>query len=170
MGRIRVMMLFILGLVLFVPAWFIWAPLGPALHGALFLVGLGVGAIVAWRTSRGYEDSMRGRWNQWMRLAPACENVPELARKVRGASTTLRVAWIAALLTLLWATELGLIVLAFVDAGSAAFSIPVIAANAIFVGILAGYQLRILTWTKTFRRSLDEMVGAGEIGVWGASG
>ncbi len=170
MGRLRVVMLMVLAMVLFVPAWFLWAPLGAVVHGGVLLVGLGIGALLGWRTSRGYEDSMRGTWNQWMKLAPACENVPELARKVRGGSTTFRVAWLAALLTLLWATELGLLVLAFMDAGSAAFTIPVIAANALFVGILAGYQMRILTWTRSFRHSLDEMVRSGEIGVWGASG
>ncbi len=169
-GRMRVIMLFVLALILFIPAWLLWSPFGAVIHGTVLLVGLGIGALFGWRTSRGYEDSMRGTWNQWMKLAPACENVPELARKVRGASTTFRVAWIAALLTLLWAAELGLLVLAFMEAGSAAFSIPVIAANALFVGGLAGYQVRLLTWTRTFRHSLDEMVRAGEIGVWGASG
>ncbi len=169
-GRMRVITLGVLALVLFVPAWFLWAPLGAIVHGGVLLAGIGLGALLGWRTCRGYEDSMRGTWNQWMRLAPACENVPELARKVRGASTTFRVAWIAALLTLLWAAELGLLVLAFMDTSSAAFSIPAIAANGLFVGALLGYHIRILGWTRTFRHSLDDMVRAGEIGVWGATG
>lgn len=168
--RTRVIVLFVVGLLLGGPAFFLWQPLGVVVHYGALLVGLSLGYLVGMRTSRRYEDSLRGTWNQWMRLAPACETVQELARKVRGGSGVGRTAWIAAFLTLLWAAELGLLVLAFMGTGAMAFSLPVIVANGLLVGLIAGYHIRLLSWTRAFRRSLDDMVQAGEIGVWGAVG
>lgn len=169
-ARARLLVFLALGLLLLVPAWFLWQPLGPAVHVAGWLVGLGVGALAGMRTSRTYEDSLRGTWNRWMRLAPACETVPELARKVRGRSGVWRTAWVASGLTILWCVELLLLALAFVDVHSAAYAVPVIATNGLLVGVVSGHHIRLLTWTRSFRRSLDEMVRAGEIGVWGAVG
>ncbi len=168
--RSRAIVMMVLGLILVVPAWFLWEPIGPVVHLLAMVIGIGIGWPVAMTISRRYEDSLRGRWNTWMKLAPACESVPELARKVRGRRGGFRVAWLAAGLTFLWAAEIGLLVLAFVDLGAPAFSAPVIIANALLVGIMIGMNLHLLTWTRSFHRSLDEMMRDGEIGVWGATG
>ncbi len=168
--RMRLIVMAIVGLVLLAPAFFLWPPMGLVVHLAAWLVGMGLGWLIAARTSRGYEASLRGRWNTWMKLAPACDSVPELARKVRGRRATFQVAWIAAGLTLLWVLEIGLLVLAFMDLGSPAFSAPVIIANGLLVGVVAGHSMQLLTWTRAFHRSLDEMMRDGEIGVWGAMG
>lgn len=168
--RTRAIVMSAVGIVLLIPAWFLWMPLGPVVHLAALLIGIAIGWPVAMTISRRYEDSLRGRWNTWMKLAPACESVPELARKVRGQRAGFRVAWLAAGLTILWAMEIALLVLAFMELGAPAFSAPVIIANALLVGIVTGINLHLLSWTRAFHRSLNEMMRDGEIGVWGATG
>lgn len=167
-ARSRAIVLATLAALLAIPAWFLWPPYGLAVHAGVLVVGGLLGWGWALRTVHAYEDSLRGTWNRWMDLAPACENVPELHRKVRGRTTTYRVYVIAALLTLLWALEVLLLAVALAETTAAMVAAPVIAANALLVGGLGGHQIRLLTWTGAFRRSLDDMVQEGEIGIWGA--
>lgn len=168
-GKARITTLLTIGAILAIPAWLIWPIYGAIVHfGALF-VGIGVGMLWGNATSRSYEDSLRGTWNRWMQLAPACDNVPELARKVRGRSNGFRNAWIAAGLTLAWSSELLLVILAFVDFSSVAFGLPVLIANGLVAGLFTGYQVRLLSWTRSFKAHLGEMVRDGELGVWGAT-
>lgn len=166
-ARSRAILLTVLAVLLFAPALFLWMPWGAAVHLGATLVGLGVGWWVGLRAVDGYESSLRGTWNRWMTLAPACETVPELHRKVRGRSTHNRTMVLAALLTLLWGLEITLLVVAFAGEKAPLFSAPAIAANGLLVGTLLGHRLRVRSWTYTFHRSLDEMVRDGELGVWG---
>lgn len=168
-ARSRTVLVAVFGLLLFAPATLLWMPWGAGAHLAAMLVGLALGWWSGLRAVDGYESSLRGTWNRWMTLAPACETVAELHRKARGRSTHNRSMLSAALLTLLWGAELILLVVALAGGERApAFSIPVIALNGLLVGGLMGHHMRLRTWTDTFRRDLDEMVRDGELGVWGS--
>lgn len=169
-ARSRAVMLAVFGLLLFAPALLLWMPWGAAVHVAAVLLGLGLGWWTGLRAVDGYESSLRGTWNQWMKLAPACETVAELHSKARGRSTHNRSMRLAALLTLLWGSELILLVVALADRAAPVFAAPVIALNGVLVGALLGHHLQLRTWNDTFRRDLDEMVRDGELGVWGSIG
>ncbi len=166
--RARAITLLIVGVLLFIPAFLIWPPYaGVGVHAAAWVVGIGIGLILGARQATRYEDSLRGSWNRWMDLAPACDTIPELARKVRGARQTFQVAWIAAGLTLLWSMELLLVVMAFIDYNNGWFSLPILIINGGLAGLVAGQHVRLLSWTRSFHKSLQEMVQDGEVGVWG---
>ncbi len=167
-ARSRAVLLTVFAALLLAPAILLWMPWGIGVHVAAVLLGIGLGWWSGLRAVDGYESSLRGMWNHWMKLAPACETVPELHRKVRGRSSHNRSMALAALLTLLWGLEVILVVVAFGGERDPMFSIPIISVNGLLVGALLGHHLQVRTWTRTFHRSLDEMVRDGELGVWGS--
>lgn len=167
-ARGRVVLLAVFALVLVAPAMLLWTWWGVGVHLVAVLLGTGLGWWTGLRAVDGYESSLRGTWNRWMSLAPACETVAELHRKARGRSAHNRLLLSAALLTLLWGAELILLVVALAGETAPTFAAPVIALNGVLVGALLGHHLHLRTWTDTFRRDLDEMVRDGELGVWGS--
>lgn len=145
-----------------------WLPWGLAVHVAAAGVGFGVGWLVAAKRVDTYEASLRSHWNEWMRLAPACDTVADVGRKVAGRRIANRAYTVAAILTLLWVAELIALALYFMDTSSVLLSAVVIGANGAVVGALLGHQIRLMTWTRTFARSLAEMMQDGELAVWGS--
>jgi len=148
----------------------LWWPWGAAVHIGGAALGFALGWFLANGSVGGYERSLRGAWNRWMDLSPNCDTVSELGRRVHRRHTANRAYVVAAALTLFWALEVLLVVLAFTeDAAQAYLSGPVIGANAAMAALLLGHQVRFMAWTREFGRSLAEMVSEGEIGVWGVS-
>lgn len=167
-ARGRIIVSGILVGVLAVLAALIWWPIGLGAHVVATGVGLGVGWLVAARKANGYEVSLRDKWNDWMRLAPACDTVADVGRKVAGRRIANRAFAIAGILTVLWVAELSVVALYFADTANLALRATVIGANGAFAGLLLGHQLRLMTWTRTFARSLAEMMQDGELAVWGS--
>ncbi len=165
-SRSRVIVSAVILAVLTGLAAYLWLPWGLAVHGGAVLVGLGMGWLIGNGAVGRFEGSIRGEWNKWMQLSPACDTVSEVGRKVKGRRAANRAYVIAAVLTLLWAAEL--LMVAFAFDGQTGWPIAVaIGANGVFAGALLGHQLRLMTWTKGFATSLAEMVRDGELGVWG---
>ncbi|MGB1586200.1 MAG: hypothetical protein ACPHID_04050 [Thermoplasmatota archaeon] len=167
-ARGRIIVGAVLLVILTALAALLWMPWGIAGHLVAAGAGLGLGwAVAAGKVGR-YEHSLRDQWNDWMRLAPACDTVADVGRKVAGRRIANRAYVIAGVLTVLWVSELLLVALWFNDTSSLWLSASVIAANGLFAGALLGHQMRLMTWTKTFANSLAEMMRDGEIGVWGS--
>jgi hypothetical protein len=166
-ARRRAIIATVLLLVLLGIGTWLWLPWGAAVHVGAVLAGGLVGWGLAAATAGRYELSLRGEWASWMRLAPACDNVQELARKVRGQRAAGRAYAVAAVLTLLWGLEVVLMGLAFSDGAEWLFVAPVVAANGAFAAGLLGHQLRLRSWSRQLAASLAEMVRDGEIAVWG---
>jgi hypothetical protein len=164
-GRVIVASI-LLGALLGIATW-LWWPIGAAVHIGAALIGFLGGWLIAAGSAGRYETSLRDQWNEWMRVAPACDTVADAGRKVAGKRVASRAYLIAAVLTLLWATELTLVALAFNGSKDVIMQATIIAANGIFAGGLLGHQVRLMTWTRAFARSLAEMMRDGEIGVWG---
>ncbi len=165
----KVVVCTVLALGLFALAYLIlpdWQ--GPSFHAGALLVGLVAGWLTGRARIRRYEASIRGTWTQWMRYAVAAESVAEIFRKVRGRSgRNLPVAY-AAVLTIVWGSEVGLLVLGL-SAGKhdVALAAPVIAFNGILAGFLIAFFVAMRAWMGTFAASVTELVESGEINVWG---
>ena len=166
-SRTRIIVASVLLAVLLALGLVAWFPWGGAVHVGASAVGFLLGWWFAAGAVGRYEASIRGEWNRWMELAPACDTVSEVGRKVKGRRAAARAYVVAAVLTALWALEVVLLFLAFDNADTAWFAAIVIAANGVFAGVLLGHQVRVMTWTKGFATSLAEMVRDGELGVWG---
>lgn len=145
-----------------------WLPWGLGVHIAATGLGFGLGWLLAAKRVDVHEASLRSHWNEWMRLAPACDTVADVGHKVAGQRIANRAYAIAAILTLLWVAELIALALYFTDTASAVLSAIVISANGLVAGALLGHQIRLMTWTRTFARSLAEMMRDGELAVWGS--
>lgn len=166
-SRVRIWVLVVLALLLTVPAYLLAPPGGALVHWGAVVVAAFIGMAWGHLGHRRYERSLRTNWNRWMRFAVSCESIPEVHRKVRGRTArNLPILW-AALLTLAWVAELGLLILAFWDPADQYLAIPVIAANGAVAGLLTGYYAMGAYWYRTFSGSLREMIDDGEIGVWG---
>lgn len=165
-GR-RGMVLFVVALLLAIPAYLIAPWQGLAVHTLAVIAGLVAGNLVSRRRVRTYEASLRGTWKSWMRWSAAAESVPEVHRRVQGKSGRNLPWWTAALLTLLWALEVGLLALAFANEGSLGFAIPVIALNGLLPAAFAAHYVHLKGWVRELSESLTDLVKAGEIGVWG---
>ena len=160
----------ILGIGLFglayvlIPGW-----QGVATHAGALAVGVLAGILTGRSRIRRYEQSIRGTWTQWMRYAMAADSLPEIFRKVRGRSGRNLPILYAAILTVVWGAEVGLIVLAVAGSQSAgiAFAGPVLAFNGLLAGVLVGHFAVIGRWMTTFGASVTELVQSGEINVWG---
>src|SRR5262249_22479795 len=149
-------------------AWMLYQPWqGVAIHAG----AVGLGAILGFLTARTrvtrYRDSIRGTWTQWMRYAVAAESVAEVHRKVRGRSGRNLPILYAALLFVVWASEIGLLVLALVqqNANLAAATVPVIAANGILAGWIVAHNVVLRAWFGEFASSVTELVESGEVNV-----
>ncbi len=163
--RILVLTLVVLGLA--GPAWLLAGPMGLAVHGGVCLLALCVGLVAGRRRYVStYQASLKVSWNRWMRYATSCESIPEVYRKVTNRSHRNLPYIYAAVLTILWVAETGLLLLALDSAGGA-LALPIVAANAVVVGLLLGFHLRGRYWYRSFSASLQEMVKDGEVGVWG---
>ena len=167
-ARGRIIVSSILLGILAVAGTMVWLPWGLGVHLAAAGIGIGIGWAIAASKVGGYEASLRDDWNDWMRLAPACDTVADVGRKIAGRRIANRAYAIAGILTFLWVAELSVLALWFADTESAVFSSIVVAANGAFAGALLGHQLRLMTWTRTFARSLAEMMRDGELAVWGS--
>ncbi len=169
-ARTKVVVAIVLGLGLFGLAYVLlpgWE--GPAVHAGALLAGL-LGGILAGRARiQRYEQSIRGTWTQWMRYAVAAETVPEVFRKVHGRSGRNLPFVYAALLTIVWGAEVGLLVLALAGGQHADLAVagPILAFNGVLAGGLLGYYLVLGRWMGTFANSVSELVESGEINVWG---
>lgn len=141
--------------------------LGLAAHALAVLAGLIAGNLVTRRRVLAYESSLRSTWKAWMRWSAACESVPEVHRRVTGARQRNVPWWTAALLTVLWALEVALLVLAFANEGSLAWALPVIALNGLIPAAFAAHFLRLKGWERDLQDSLADLVKEGELGVWG---
>lgn len=165
-GR-RAVVLLVVTLLLAVPAYLILPWMGLAVHALGAVAGFIVGNLASRRKVRAYEASLRGTWKSWMRWSAACESVPEVHRRVNGASGRNLPWWTAALLTALWALEVGLLALAFAHEGELAFAIPVLALNGLVPALFAAHDLLLKGWVRELGESLGDLVKSGEIGVWG---
>lgn len=165
-GRRAVTLLVVTGL-LAVPAYLILPWQGLAVHAVGAVAGLLVGNLATRRRTQRYEASLRATWKSWMRWSAACESVPEVHRRVTGKSGRNVPWWTAALLTLLWAVELGLLLLAFANEGSLAFAAPVLLFNGLLPAAFAAHDLRLRGWVDELGDSLSDLVKSGELGVWG---
>jgi hypothetical protein len=169
-ARTKVVVATILGLGLFGLAYILAPPWqGVAVHAGALLVGGLVGLLAARSRIRRYEQSIRGTWTQWMRYAVAAETVPEVYRKVRGRSGRNLPILYAAVLTVVWGAEVGLLVLALAakqDLGLVVVA-PVIAFNGLLAGSMVGHFAVMRRWMGTFAASVKELVETGEINVWG---
>lgn len=138
----------------------VWLALGS------LLVGAGAGLAYAWRQTRAYNESLRASWNQWMRMSLSCARVDEVARHVqaRGRATPVaNVGW-----GLLFAANATLFGALWADAAFALLlGAAVAVANGLVLGTLAGRAVWNLEWSRRFSTALHEMLGRGEIGLWG---
>lgn len=165
--RRRAVVLLVVTAFLAVPAYFILPWVGLALHALGALAGLLAGSLVSRRRTATYESSLRATWKSWMRWSAACESVPEVHRRVTGKSARNLPWWTAALLTLLWALEVGLLLMAFANEGSLAWAAPVLVLNGALPALFAAHFLRLRSWLADLGESLSDLVQSGEIGVWG---
>lgn len=165
-GR-RAVVLLVVTLLLAIPAYLIWPWQGLVVHVLGAVLGLIVGNLASRRRVRTYEASLRGTWKSWMRWSAACESVPEVHRRVTGKAGRNLPWWTAALLTALWALEVGLLALAFANEGDAAFAIPVLALNGLVPAAFAAHYAHLKGWVAELGESLSDLVKTGEIGVWG---
>jgi hypothetical protein len=165
--RRRAVVLGILAMVLALPAYFIYPWQGLVVHAVAVLIGLLAGQVWSRRRTAAYETSVRGTWKSWMRHSVASESVPELYRRVRGKGMR-NLPWAtAAALTLLWALEVGLLLLAFQDTDPSLLAFPVLFLNGILPAFLLVHYIHLKSWTRGFAESVTDLVDAGEIGVWG---
>ena len=163
----RATILLTVTVLLAVPAYFILPWQGLLAHVVAAVLGLVLGNLWSRRRVQTYERSLRGTWKSWMRWAMACESVPEVHRRVEGRSGRNLPWWAAALLTTLWALEIGLLALHFSDVESAAFAFPVLVLNGLVPAAIAAYYLHLRGWVDELKQSLADLVASGEIGVWG---
>ncbi len=154
-------------LLMAIPAYLILPWQGLLVHALAAVAGVVVGNLWSRRRSRALEGSLRGTWKSWMRWSVASESVPEIHRRVTGKSSRNAPWWTAAFLTLLWALEVGLLALAFADAESASWAIPVLVLNGLVPAVILGYYLHQRGWVAELAESVADLVKAGEIGVWG---
>lgn len=130
------------------------------------VLGLAAGAGYAYVRTKRYGESLRASWNQWMRMSLHATRVDEVARQVelRGKAPALAgVGW-----TALFAANALLFWALWVEAALApALGAAVTVANGLVLGTLAGQAAWSLQWSARFSRTLHEMVGKGEIGMWG---
>lgn len=128
--------------------------------------GLALGAAYGWRTTARYNESLRASWNQWMRMSLSCARVDEVSRHVEARGRAAPVAGAgwgalfaanAVLFAALWAEA----------AWAVALGAGVTVANGLVLGTLAGRAAWNLGWARRFSRALHEMLGKGEIGLWG---
>lgn len=171
-SRSRVIISIVILVLLAGLALWLWWPeyWGVVVHVAGAGIGFLIGWLVAGRTASRYEAGLRTHWDRWMQLSEACDTVAELGRKVERKSSANRAYMLAAALTLLWAIELLLIVVAVQGQSEAdpwIWYAPVIGANGLLAAYLLGHQAKFASWTRSFAKSLAEMVRDGEIGVWG---
>ncbi len=167
-SRTRAIVAGVLCGVLAVPAWLFAPPLGVVAHVAAVLVGLIGGLVAGHRIFHiHYNFSIKRRWNHWMQYAVSCESIPEVHRRVRGQSSRNLPYLYAALLTLLWGLEVGLVALALVGETALAFALPVIALNGLLASFILGHAIQAIRWYTSFDRSLNQLVQDGEMPVWG---
>ncbi len=163
----RIVVMAIVAVLLLVPAYLIYPWQGVGVHAVGLLCGLLVGSLASRRRTAAYEASLRSAWNAWMKHSVAQETMLHTYRRVTGRSNR-NIPYLAgALLTVLWAVEVALLVLAFKDTEAAALAIPVLLFQGIVTGVLLGQFLHQRGWYRDFSASVREMVGAGELGVWG---
>lgn len=141
---------------------------GAVVWGAIASIIVGVGGGVLWARHRTqqYNESIRLRWNAWMRMSLSCARIDEVARHVdnkrdhkslRSAAAALLVALNGVLFIFLWA-ELGF---------ALAFGLVVTILNGVVLGFLAGHAVWHWRWTAQFNRALDELLSEGSVGLWG---
>lgn len=165
-GR-RAAVLGVVTVLLAIPAYFILPWQGLVVHVLAAVAGVILGNLWSRRRSQALERSLRGTWKAWMRWSVACESVADVHRRVTGKSGRNLPWWTAAGLTLLWALEVGLLALAFANAESAAWAIPVLAFNGLVAAFVLGHALHKRGWVAELSDSLQDMLKSGEIGVWG---
>ncbi len=166
-SRRRIVVLTLVLAALAGPAWLLAGLYGLGVHAGVAAVSVVAGLLVGRRRYVStYQASLKMSWNRWMRYATSCESIPEVYRKVTNRSHRNLPYVYAALLTILWVAEIGLLLLAL-DGVGGAMALPVVAANALVVGLLFGFHLRGRSWYRSFSASLREMVREGEVGVWG---
>lgn len=128
------------------------------------ILGITFGRLV---TAKRYRDSLSTNWNRWMRYSIACDRVDEVHRKVRGRSANRSVGGLATLWAIVLFTTVVLLLMTVVDGVPAVDKTPVFLGYGAYLGFVFGRTLAIRTWVHQFLISLDEMVRAGELGVWG---
>ena len=131
-------------------------------------LAVGVAGGLLWgrhQTAR-YNESLRASWNAWMRMSLSCARVDEVARHVenkrahsslRGIASALLVVLNGVLFALLWAEA----------AFALEFGAIVTLLNGIVLGFLAGHAAWSWRWTAQFSKALDELIGSGQVGLWG---
>lgn len=128
--------------------------------------GAAAGVLWARHQTAKYNDSLRQSWNQWMRMSLSCARVDEVSRHVEARGRAAPVAgagWGA-----LFAANALLFVALWVNAPWAVtLGAAVTVANGLVLGTLAGRAAWSLGWSRRFSKALHEMLGKGEIGMWG---
>lgn len=166
-ARLRFVVMLCVAALLLGPAWYLAPPWGLVTSAAATAAGFGLGLLWGQRRVRVFEESLRGAWASWMKAAVASDTVAETHRRVRGRRGRMLPYLYAALLTILWALELLLLVLALNDQTATWWGHVAAGANGLLAGFLVGHALRVWRWTRTFRASLRDLMAAGEIGAWG---
>lgn len=134
----------------------------------LLCIALGAAGGLAWgrhKTKR-YNDSLRDAWNAWMRMSLSCTSVDEVAAHVhekRRIPALAGAGWGA----LLVANALLFVFLWTETTFAYALGIGVAATNGLVLGFVAGEAIWSARWTAQFAKALDEMLAAGQIGIWG---
>lgn len=165
-GR-RMWTMLAIAILLALPAYYLMPWQGLLAHGLALLAGLLAGNLWTRRRVARYEASLRGTWKSWMRWSAASESVPETYRRVTGRSQRNFPYWMAAGLTLLWALEVGLLLLAFKDTEATWVALPVLCLNGLLPGLAVAHYAHMRKWLRQFADSVADMVQTGEIGVWG---
>lgn len=136
------------------------------LCAVLLLCGVGLGVLWGRHRTNAYNESLRASWNAWMRMSISCASVHEVARHVRNAPPSPRLAGVgwavllvvnAVLFAILWSEV----------AWGPALGAAVTAANGLVLGGVAGEALWSLRWTRDFSRALDDLMAEGQVGLWG---
>jgi hypothetical protein len=163
----RAAVMALVGVLLTIPAYFLYPWQGLVAHLIAVLAGLLAGNLLAKSQVRRYEASLRGTWKSWMRWSVASQSVGEIYHRVTGRSQRNRPYLLAGALTALWALEVGLLLLAFQDTSATWMALPIIFLNGLLPGLLVSFHLHLRHWVRQFADSVSDMVAAGEIGVWG---
>ncbi|MHB8605826.1 MAG: hypothetical protein ACYDCK_11280 [Thermoplasmatota archaeon] len=144
-----------------------WFGAETRLYVGLFIVGIALGAAVAWLRARRYAESIKTGWNNWMRFSVSCTSVHELYRKARGKEPASAAWWGLAAAALLIA-NVGLFVWLWNDVvGAQPFAYAMSIVNALALGGLIGTAVWSFAWARRFMHALDELMREGTLSFWG---
>lgn len=143
---------------------------GPAFGLVLATIAIGGMAGMLWARSvtlRRWDQSLAKGWNTWMRYSVACARIDEVYRRARGKPAVRSVGGMAAFWAIALFVTLLFLFLPLVD-GIPMFNTTVVfMAYGGYLGGRIGHAFAVQRWSRSFLSSVDEMIRAGELGLWG---